>query len=439
MQGLRSLWSMMNVGMMDFMKRYANPRGTFLFIVIATALMFVIHFMISGEGDEGLSSYDDAPAQFKTALGYSNPPVQSLELEESDLGEIIAAYNAEETPEEEAFVEEIYTDAPQPKIEKVAPDYEPLIVTGKPKIAIIIDDMGVNRANSFEVIDIDAPLTLAFLPYAEDLDGITAKAKMRRHEMMIHMPMQAMSDPVSLGPVAIKSGMDEQAVKENMAAAFESFDGYVGVNNHMGSRVTQDAQLMDWVMEALGERGLYFIDSKTIGASVAADASRRNGLPTAVRDVFLDHEETPEFVEAALRKTEEIAAKKGYAIAIGHPKDVTIAGLQGWVDDVRARGFEIVRAGELVERPKGQIVAAVEPASALAPAPAPAPEKRKVVAVAEPQVLAKAEPAAGVAAAPPKIEKPGVKAPAKRDVPESDPNSAQAREAILKKMLGQAE
>lgn len=432
------------------MKRYANPRGTVLFTLIAVILMLIVHLMMNVWPVKKDGAQVAEPASFKTSLHYSDFGPQSgveTELGADEFEGIVAAYGV---PAEtygppaldvmaEEFVEEIYTDAPQPKIEKNAPNYEPLVVTGKPKIAIIIDDMGVNRKNSFEAIDLDAPLTLAFLPYASELSGITAQAQVKGHELMIHMPMQAISNPVSLGPIAIKTDMDELVVKENMKAAFESFDGYVGLNNHMGSKVTQNPELMDWVMESVRERGLYFIDSKTIGASVAADVSRQNGLPTAVRDVFLDHEETPEFVRGALRKTEEIAAKKGYAIAIGHPKDVTIEGLRAWIPDVQARGFEIVHAGRLVERPKGQEQVAIS-----------ADAQDKVALWA----LSNTEPAAGEDVFKKKnvIEKPAQKMVVKRGaveieheeevvknqaVPDDDPNSAQAREAILKKMLGQ--
>lgn len=433
------------------MKRYANPRGTVLFTLIAVILMLIIHLMMNVWAVKKDGAQVAEPARFKTSLHYPDPSLESgaaLELGADEFEDIVAAYaaskiygpSAPDIPVDEGFVEEIYTDAPQPKIEKAQPDYQPLVVTGRPKIAIIIDDMGVNRENSFKVIDLDAPLTLAFLPYAPDLPGITGQAQAKGHELMIHMPMQAMSDPVSLGPIAIRADMDEVTVKENMRAAFESFEGYVGLNNHMGSKVTQNLALMDWVMESVSERGLYFIDSKTIGASVAADVSRQNGLPTAVRDVFLDHEETPEFVGGALRKTEEIAAKKGYAIAIGHPKDVTIEGLRAWLPDVQARGFEIVHAGRLVERPKGQERVAVST------------DAQDKVAL---RLLSKVEPAAGEDVFKKKsvIEKPDQKAVVKeaaveiapeeegvkkQAVLDDDPNSAQAREAILKKMLGQA-
>ncbi len=387
--------------MMLAMKRYVNPRGTLLFVAVAVTLMLIMYFVTNGAifvrapKDTNLSQ-NMPPEHFKTTMQFQERDIEKIymrpEVDESEFEEIIAAYSY---PEPGKRVHK----PSKPKIVKKAPEYEPILATGKPKIAIIIDDMGVDRKHSFAAIELDAPLTLAFLPYAPDLEGITGAAKDNEHELMIHMPMQAMTSPVSLGPIALKDGMDESQVKENMKAAFESFEGYVGVNNHMGSMVTQNPEIMDWVMESLKGRGLYFIDSKTIGSSVGAETARLNGLPTAVRDVFLDHEDTPEFVRQALRKTEEAAVRKGHAIAIGHPKEVTINGLKAWIPDVQARGFEIVYASALVERPKIKVASKTRQNAH--------------------KVLAKTEPAAGSKS--------------------KDPNSAEARAEILKKLFGQSD
>ncbi len=324
--------------------------------------------------------------------------------------------------------------APAPDKEtKLAPQYEPMHVTGSPKIAIIIDDMGVNRRNSLRVIDFDAPLTLAFLPYAQHLEDITAKAKAQNHELMIHMPMQATTNPVSLGPIAIKGNMDKAEILSNMDKAYASFEGFKGVNNHMGSQVTQDPKIMNWVMQSIKAQNLYFIDSKTIGSSVAADIARENGLPTGERDVFLDHQETLEFVKSALAKAERIAAKKGYAILIGHPKDVTIAGLQSWLPDAQKRGFKIVPVSELVNYPKSKSsrtdkiahVSKIKPTSgearALKTVPFTTSYKQKEVIYFEPQRPKKAE----IIPAP------------ESQANSEDPNSLEARDEILRKLLGQ--
>lgn len=410
------------------MKRYANPRGTLVFIIIAVVFMLAAHFLMNGghSGTQMQDDVDDTPQNFKTSLSYPHASGQSPrteyfaipELENDEFSEIINAYAVPE-PSGEAVEKIAVVEKAKPKVaKKVAlPKYEPLRVEGSPKIAIIIDDMGVDRRRSFKVLDIDAPLTLAFLPYAEQLEGITQEAKSKGHELMIHMPMEAMTNPVSLGPIALKDGMSQDEVFDNLDQAFESFDGYVGLNNHMGSRVTQNPAIMDAVMQRLKNKGLYFIDSKTIGSSVGVEMARQNGLRAAARDVFLDHESTPEFVSKALRKTERTAARQGYAIAIGHPKDATINGLQSWVDDVRARGFEIVHASELVGVPKvAKIASAPEPVQKIKTVER-VPEKHVVE-----HIVHEAQPAAGDELGGP-----------------VDPNSPEAREEILKRLLGQAE
>jgi hypothetical protein len=107
---------------------------------------------------------------------------------------------------------------------------------------------------------------------------------------------------------------------------------------------------MQVVMDALKDKNLYFVDSKTIGSSVAGRVAWATGIRTGERDVFLDHEDNITFVRSALRKTENAAKQKGYAIAIGHPKNATIQGLREWLPTLEAKGFEIVPASALVRR-----------------------------------------------------------------------------------------
>jgi hypothetical protein len=104
----------------------------------------------------------------------------------------------------------------------------------------------------------------------------------------------------------------------------------------------------------LKKRGLGFVDSKTIHDSVAGDMARRYGLDYAERDVFLDHQDNEVFVENALAKLERVALEKGSAIAIGHPKDSTIAVLNRWLPTLKERGFEVVSVSEVLNRPVRQ-------------------------------------------------------------------------------------
>lgn len=220
----------------------------------------------------------------------------------------------------------------------------------KAQIAIVIDDMGMNRKQSFAAIDLPAKMSLAFLPYAPGVKEMAAQAKEKGHALMLHAPMEAMSNKVDLGDLALTadmSALDFNTEFEKMVAAF---DGYDGVNNHMGSKLTRDHRAMALLMMNLKRRDLFFLDSRTIGGSVAPDMAQRFRVPYAVRDVFIDHHEDPESVNEALWEIERIAAEYGSAIAIGHPKKVTIDALKEWIPEVEKAGYEFVFVGNLLEQ-----------------------------------------------------------------------------------------
>lgn len=227
------------------------------------------------------------------------------------------------------------------------PIAKPVQIGGK--VAIIIDDMGLDVKRSKQVVDFDVPLTLAYLPYAESLLSQTKGAHAAGHELMIHMPMEPINPKLNIGTIGIKAAMSPDNVDNELSKAFAAFPGYVGVNNHMGSLVTQDKKLMAQVMKRLKNKGLYFIDSRTIKTSVAARMAKTYGLKTAVRDVFLDHVESDAFVDEAFEKVLQALKRKGTAIVIGHPKSVTIRGMQRWIPKLQAMGVEFVHASELVK------------------------------------------------------------------------------------------
>lgn len=233
------------------------------------------------------------------------------------------------------------------KTEDVPKKYHYKQPAGGGKIVIIIDDMGVS-SNSRRVEEISYPLTLSYLPFAGNLQSHADRARANGHEVMLHMPMEAVKESNDGGARVLKVGQGTEEFDSILAWGLNSFKGYVGVNNHMGSRLTQDKAAMRKVMAALKARGLYFIDSKTIGSSVAASMAAEAGLDYAERDIFLDHEITAEFIENALRKVEDTAYRKGYAIAIGHPHSETIAALQRWLPTLEEKGLTIVPASAVL-------------------------------------------------------------------------------------------
>ena len=225
---------------------------------------------------------------------------------------------------------------------------------GRPLIVVVIDDLGVDRRRSEKVVALPPPLTLAWMTYAENLRGITQTARQRGHELMVHVPMQPQSESYDPGPDVLEVGLATEELRRRLRWGLSRFDGFVGINNHMGSRFTADRVGMNVVMEEIRARGLLFLDSVTTQKSVAPDLARQYGVPFAARHIFLDNEMSVAAVRGQLAKTEAYARKHGAAIAIGHPHDGTIEALASWLPGLEARGFTLVPLTTIVRQGIGR-------------------------------------------------------------------------------------
>ena len=219
---------------------------------------------------------------------------------------------------------------------------------GHPMIAIIIDDLGIDRKRSERVAALKGPLTLSYMTYADDLTRQTNDARAHGHELMVHVPMQPESSTFDPGPEVLEVGQSPEEIRRRLEWGLSRFDGYIGINNHMGSRFTSEASGMRVVMAELRRRGLAFVDSVTSEHSVGADVARQFGVPFATRHIFLDNALGVTYVRAQLDKVEAHARKYGFAVAIGHPHDGTIEALAGWVPGLQARGFVLVPVSTII-------------------------------------------------------------------------------------------
>jgi polysaccharide deacetylase 2 family uncharacterized protein YibQ len=213
---------------------------------------------------------------------------------------------------------------------------------GKPKIAVVIDDLGLDRHRTAAIIDLNGPLTLSFLAYAGDLPQQTRNGRSHGHELLVHVPMQPLGAGIDAGPNVLTVGLPAEEVLKRLRHDLSQFDGYIGINNHMGSRFTADEAGMALVLNELKSRGLMFLDSVTTGRTVGPRIAGQIGMAYAERNVFLDNENRVEAVQAQLAELEATARKHGHAIAIGHPRDATIKALTGWLATLDARGFQLV-------------------------------------------------------------------------------------------------
>jgi hypothetical protein len=209
-------------------------------------------------------------------------------------------------------------------------------------IAVVIDDMGVDRKRSARALALPGPLTLAYLPYGSDLRRQTEAARAAGHELLVHVSMEPESVDEDPGPNALIGDLEPKDILSRLRWALGRFDGYVGISNHMGSKFTGDAEGMTTVVRELRAKGLMFLDSRTTQYSVGTRVARRFGVPNTRRHVFLDNEAVGETVRRRLGEVEVIATHTGFAVAIGHPRDATLKVLEEWLPDVIARGFALV-------------------------------------------------------------------------------------------------
>lgn len=236
---------------------------------------------------------------------------------------------------------------PQPSAAQASPSWlrhaEPLVAaSGTPVVAIVIDDLGLDRARTERAIGLAGGVTLAFMTYAEGLPRWTAAARAARHELLVHVPMQPLSPQVDPGPNALTVGLSEAEIRQRLRWGLDRLEGYIGANNHMGSRFTENAAGMAVVMDELKARGLLFLDSRTTGASACAPLAAARDLPFAARNVFLDNEPTVPAVSRQIVALEDVARRHGSAIGIGHPHDGTLTALADWLPTASARGIVVV-------------------------------------------------------------------------------------------------
>ncbi len=218
----------------------------------------------------------------------------------------------------------------------------------KPRIAIVIDDCGLDRPRTDRAIALPAAVTLSFLPYSNDLPSQTEAARRNGHELLVHVPMQPINARLDMGPNGLAIDQPRDEVLRRLRWDLGRFDGYVGINNHMGSRFTTDRQAMTWVIGELRSRGLMFLDSRTIGSTVGESVASLEDVPYAGRDVFLDDDLQAQAVEARLMDAEAVARRKGTAIAIGHPHDATLAALNQWIATLPHAGIVLVPLTDVV-------------------------------------------------------------------------------------------
>ena len=213
------------------------------------------------------------------------------------------------------------------------------IPVGNPRLVVVIDDVGMSTSVSQKLAKLPAPLTLAFLPYATRLGYQSRLVASYGHELLVHMPMAPKSQNVNPGNNALLDDLDKDEFERRLNWNLSRFSGFIGINNHMGSSLTEHTKEMGWVMAELKSRGLVFLDSVTTSESVAASQAQLAGVPTLSRNVFLDNNRDPAAILKQLKRAMQMSQRRGLSIAIGHPYPETIAVLKEWLPKLNSQGI----------------------------------------------------------------------------------------------------
>jgi len=220
-----------------------------------------------------------------------------------------------------------------------------------PRVAIIIDDMGGNRGVLSDLLSLKYPVTFAVIPFQDYSKETADIAHKKGREVMLHLPMEPIDYPqYNPGPGALFTFMTPEEFKAALAEDLAAVPHISGVNNHMGSSLTQDREKMEIVLRAVKERHLFFVDSRTTPKSVAYDVAVKLGVLALERNVFLDNEAN---VESIKKKIDELITKAkagGRALAIGHPRPETVKALKEMEKRLTGSEVQVVPASGLLKK-----------------------------------------------------------------------------------------
>jgi len=226
---------------------------------------------------------------------------------------------------------------------------QPTVDRNTPKVAIIIDDIGYDRVMARKFMHLDPALTLSILPESTFLKSIAGEAHENGVSVMLHQPMEPKEYPhTNPGPGALLSAMTPDQRIRQLIRNIDSIPFVVGVNNHMGSRMTADADQMRQIFSVLKKRGLFFVDSRTTPETLCRPSAVLLQLPFADRDVFLDHRQDRRFIQQQMRELMRIAGQYGAAVGIGHPYPMTLAVLEEQLPALK-RSMSLVPVAQLVQ------------------------------------------------------------------------------------------
>jgi uncharacterized protein len=236
---------------------------------------------------------------------------------------------------------------PQAQVQQPAKPPEP----PRPRVAIVIDDLGYDGRLARSFLALQEPLSFAVLPHATFSKSIARQVHEAGRDLLLHLPMEPKGYPeVNAGEGVLLVAMNDGVLLEKLRETLAALPSIVGVNNHMGSRFSEDEDKMRVVLGELKPRGLFFVDSRTSAESRGYSLAVQMGIPAAERDVFLDNIQSAQAIGSELRRLAQLARLKGKAIGIAHPHEVTLEVLRHALPQLRQEGIDLVPVSQVLQR-----------------------------------------------------------------------------------------
>jgi polysaccharide deacetylase 2 family uncharacterized protein YibQ len=225
----------------------------------------------------------------------------------------------------------------------------PSVLAENAQVAIIIDDIGYRQSDA-AVLTLPGAITFAILPHTPYGKTLALEAKSKNNDVILHIPMEA-ENGKKLGPGALTIQMNEQAIRHELALAFAEIPFAIGINNHMGSKLTKLYTPMMWTMRFLKERDLIFVDSVTTKKTKAEHIALQLGVPTTHRQIFLDNVLTRDYIDQQFMQLIQHAQQFKSVVAIAHPHPETIAALNRLIPLLAELDIDLVPISTLIDSP----------------------------------------------------------------------------------------
>jgi polysaccharide deacetylase 2 family uncharacterized protein YibQ len=225
------------------------------------------------------------------------------------------------------------------------PDIRPSLA----KMAIIVDDLGIREISLAQrLCNLEQTVTLAILPFQSYTSEVVELARKTETSYILHMPMEPKSSKENPGKGAIKVSDIESEIRQKLSKAFKNVRGAQGLNNHMGSKATEDMRTMEILMNYLKENNYFFIDSQTSRKSEAYSLAQKMGVKCSLLTGFVDIEDKPQFIRKRLDTLAEMAFKNGLVVTICHDRPNTVDVLEQKLPELEKKGIKFIRIEDVI-------------------------------------------------------------------------------------------